>query len=185
MPAEPFEPPPIPIHLASFPTVGGLVVPFITLQHRNGKAALGVVDGSRTELCLRKRRCGVCGQIMTGRMVFLMRRSDLDRGCSVEPGLCPPCAAYTRKACPMVSGYMAYYRESVSPFASRTCGDPACPCAAWAPPDDASARLGTPADAWFALWTMQYQLTRDSDGRLVAGFTGLHVLAIREITEQP
>jgi hypothetical protein len=55
---------------------------------------------------------------------------------------------------------------------------------AWAPPDDAFGRLAAPADAWFALWTMQYQLTRDGDGRLAAGFTGLRVLAIREITRQ-
>lgn len=84
----------------------------------------------------------------------------------------------------MVRGYMAYYRESVSPFVSRTCGDSDCLCAAWAPPDEASARLSAPADTWFALWTMQYRLARDSDGRLTANFTGLRILAIREITRR-
>jgi len=32
---------------------------------------------------------------------------------------------------------------------------------------------------------MQYRLTRDSNGRLAADFTGLRVLAIREIARRP
>ena len=53
-----FTAPSIPVHLAQFPTIGGLVVPFVTLQHRNGKAALGLVDASRVESCLCEQRCG-------------------------------------------------------------------------------------------------------------------------------
>jgi hypothetical protein len=181
MPDSPFIPPPIPLHLVSFPTTGGLVIPFITLQHRNGKAALGLVDANRIELCLRERRCSVCGSIVADRMVFLMRRIDLARKCSTEPPLCPPCAAYTQQACPMITGHMAHYQASVSPFAARTCGDPQCQCALWAPPDDKATRLGAPADQWFALWTLQYSLIRDDAGRLAADFAGLQVLRIREV----
>lgn len=54
-------PPPIPVHLADFPTIGGLVIPFVVLRHRNGDAALGLVDHDRLARCLRERRCGVCG----------------------------------------------------------------------------------------------------------------------------
>ena len=185
MPDTPFTPPPIPVHLAQFPTIGGLVVPFITLQHRNGRAALGVVDARRVELCLHERRCGVCAQVLTNRMVFLMRQSDLHRKCSVEPGLCPPCAAYTQVACPMISGYMARYRESVSPFMRRRCDDPACLCVAWSSPETSSARLGATAEQWYALWTQRYQLIHDDDGHLAASFAGQRVLAIREIRQQP
>jgi hypothetical protein len=184
MPAEPFTTPPIPVHLAQFPTIGGLVVPFITLQHRDGAAALGLVDSTRLERCLRERRCSVCGQVIVGRTVFLMRSFDLARKSSVEPGLCPPCAAYTQQACPMVAGYMEHYRKSVAPLVKRRCGDPACLCWAWVSPSEPSARLGAPAERWYALWTMQYQLTRDSEGRLVAGFAGLQVLAIRELNQR-
>ena len=184
MPGSPFIPPPIPMHLAQFPTSGGLVIPFITLQHRNGKAALGLVDAHRVELCLRERRCSVCGSVVAERMVFLLRRIDLARKCSTEPALCPPCAAYTQQACPMVTGHMARYQASVSPFAARTCGDPQCPCALWAPPDDKTARLGAPADQWFALWTLQYSLIRDDAGRLAASFAGRKVLGIREIGKE-
>jgi hypothetical protein len=182
MPEQPFIPPPIPLHLADFPTVGGLVVPFITLQHRNGTAALGLVDNTRLEFCLREQRCGVCGAVIQDRMVFLMREADLVRKCSNEPALCPPCAAYTQLACPMVSGYMAYYRKSVAPFVSRRCGDDHCLCWAWITPTAPSARLGGRAEQWHALWTLQYNLIHDPEGRLAAGFEGLRVLKVREIT---
>lgn len=58
MPFEPFTPPSIPIYLASFPTIGGIVIPFTTLMHTNGKAALGLVDDSRLALCLRDAVAG-------------------------------------------------------------------------------------------------------------------------------
>jgi hypothetical protein len=78
--------PPVPVHLSGCPTEGGLVVPYISLRHADGKAALGLVDAGRIATCLRERRCGVCGQVMPDRMVFLMRQRDLDRNCSSEPG---------------------------------------------------------------------------------------------------
>jgi hypothetical protein len=185
MPEDSFAPPPIPVYLSQFPTIGGLVVPFITLQHRNGKAALGLVDANRVERCLRERRCGVCGSIFSDRVVFLMREVDLVRGCSNEPGLCPPCAAYTERACPMVGGYMAYYRQKVSPFVLRKCDDDQCLCRLWTPPEESSARPGSPAERWFALWTLRYDLIRDPQGRLAAGFAGRRVLKLREIGHRP
>ena len=176
-----FTPPPIPVHLAGFPTAGGLVVPYTTLRHRGGKVALGLVDGDLADRCLRNRLCGVCGQPLPGRTVFLMRASDLVRKYSVEPGMCPPCAAYTRRACPMVSGFMGQYRKGVNPLATRRCGDELCPCRGWSAPGGKSARFGAPADRWYALWVTQYRLGHDPDGRLAAGFSGLRVLALREI----
>jgi hypothetical protein len=114
-------------------------------------------------------------------MVFLMREMDLTRKSSVEPALCPPCAAYTRKACPMVSGYMEHYRQSVAPFVTRRCDDESCLCWAWIEPPTSSVRQSASADKWFALWTLQYRLSHDTEGRLVADFSGLRVLAIREV----
>jgi hypothetical protein len=110
-----------------------------------------------------------------------MRDFDLARKCSVEPGLCPPCADYSQKACPMVGGSMEHYRKSVAPFVERRCDDPGCLCWAWMPPADRTTRLGAPAEQWYALWTTQYRLVRDPEGRLAAGFSGLRVLTIREM----
>lgn len=178
--ARSFTPPPVPLHLAGFPTLGGLVVPYTTIRHRDGTAALGVNNGHLVDQCLRERLCGVCGDTLAGRMVFLMRGSDLPRACTVEPGMCPPCAAYTQRACPMVGGFMRYYMKSVSPLVTRRCDDVLCTCRAWSAPAGASSRPGAPAERWYALWTLQYRLTRDPEGRLAAGFAGLRVLAIKE-----
>ena len=185
MPGAAFTPPPVPAHLAQFPTMGGLVVPFITPRHRNGKAALGLVHPLRVELCIREQRCGVHGQVIRDRMVFLMREADLVRKYSNEPALCPPCAAYTQAACPMVGGYMTHYRDKVAPFVTRKCGDSQCECRLWAPPDESSARFGARAEKWYALWTLQYRAGRDPEGRPAAGFAGLRVLKLREIGLSP
>ena len=157
-------------------------MPYIALRHRGGRAALGLVDGQRTAKCLREALCGVCAQRPADRMAFLMRSADLARACSVEPALCPPCADYTLQACPMIGGFMARYRGSVNPAAAWRCGDKRCRCRQWAVPDTGAARLGAPADRWWALWTTQYRLTRDPDGRLAAGFSGLRMLSLEEVT---
>jgi hypothetical protein len=127
MPEGTFIPPPIPVRLAQFPTVGGLVVPFTTLRHHDGKAGFGLVDSIRNQRCLHEQRCSVCGQVIGGRMIFFMRAIDLARKCSTEPAACPPCAAYTQKACPMVSGYLEHYRQAIAPFITRRCDDESCP----------------------------------------------------------
>jgi hypothetical protein len=178
-----FGAPPIPVHLADFPTVGGLVVPYITLRHRNGTAALGLVDYSRMVECFEEHRCGVCGEVVSERMVFFMRSVDLDRGLSSEPGLCPACAAYTMAACPMITGTMARYRQSAPAFIRRQCGDSECECSQWVASAETN-RYGATREPWFALWTTQYRLARDEHDRLVAGFKGLRVLHIREVNQQ-
>lgn len=173
--------PPVPVHLDGAPAVGGLVIPYNSLRHRNGQAALGFIDQDRTERCLRERLCSVCARPIRGRMVFLMRTSDLNRRQSTEPALCPPCAAYAQRACPMIAGTMQHYRRTVAPAAVRRCGDPLCPCRAWSDPDASPARFGAAAEPWHALWTFQYRLGPDPDGRLAAGFAGLRVLAVKPV----
>lgn len=180
MAQDSFSAPPIPIHLADFPMVGGLVVPYITLRHRNGTAALGLVDYGRMVHCFQERRCGVCGEVVYGRMVFLVRSVDLSRGMSSEPGLCPPCAAYTLAACPMIAGRMAHYRQTAPSFIRRVCGDPGCECSQWVSSQE-PYRYGTHAEQWFVLWTMQYRLVRDERGRVAAGFKGVRVLRLRDV----
>jgi hypothetical protein len=169
---------PVPAHLAEAPQLGGLVVPFTTLRHLNGTAAFGFVDATRVEACLRNQWCGICGAPVSGKLVFLMRPGDLARACSVEPGMCPPCAAYAQRACPMVAGKMDAYRTSVPQFADRRCGDGRCHCRYWVR-DKSPARLGAPSEAWHALWTYNYNLIGDPEGRLAAGFSGVRVLAIK------
>jgi len=176
--------PDVPIHLAGFPTVGGLVVPFVALRHNNGQAALGILNYSLICKCLRERLCGVCGHPLPRLMVFLMRPIDLARGCSSEPGMCPPCAAYTQRACPMLNGQMDHYRKSYPAFARRECDDPTCLCWAWFS-QPSPARYGAPAEDWHALWTRGYRLITTETGHLAAGFAGTRVLKLRSIQRPP
>jgi hypothetical protein len=157
-----------------------MVVPYITLRHRNGTAALGLVDYNRMVHCLQEHRCGVCGEPVTDRVVFLMRSFDLARNLSSEPGLCPPCAAYTVAACPMIAHRMAHYRRSQPTFIRRPCGDPECECSQWVSTPEPN-RYGASAERWFALWTTEYRLVRDEHSRLAAGFAGVRVLKLREV----
>ena len=177
----PFTAPPVPVHLAGFPTAGGLVVPYVTLRHRGGKAALGLVRADLTEQCLRERRCGVCANPLEDKMVLFVRGSDLARDCTVEPATCPRCAAYTRRACPMIGGFMPHYRKNTSLLAIRRCGDALCTCRAWSAPSETANRPGAPAEGWYAFWTRGYRLVRDPEGRPAAGFAGIRPLALRPV----
>jgi hypothetical protein len=172
--------PPIPVYLRHCPTMHDMVIPFTTPRHSNGDAALGLTDYTKIAICLRENRCGVCGRRMHDRMVFFMRQRDLRRARSVEPGMCPPCAGYTQRACPMISGRMNHYRQTQSPFVVRRCDNPACLCWAWTSNAE-PARYGTSAEPWYALWTTTYQLIHEASGNLVAGFAGSNVLALRPI----
>ena len=174
--------PPVPVHLSQCPAEGGLVVPYISLRHANGRAAFGLIDSGRIATCLRERRCGVCGQEMTDRMVFLMRRRDLDRECSSEPGMCPPCAGYAIRACPMISGQMDHYRRSQPQFLGRMCDDPLCLCWMWYSRPE-PARYGAPAEPWFSLWTRAYRIVRPPEGGIAAGFADVRILAVRPVPQ--
>jgi hypothetical protein len=98
--------PPVPAWLAHRPTIGGLVVPFITPRTDDGRHLFGGVDPHRQRRCLTGRLCGVCGRALVeqpgDRLILLMRLSDLPHQRTSEPALDPVCAAYTQTACPMV-----------------------------------------------------------------------------------
>lgn len=165
--------PPIPARLAHRPTVGGLVVPWITVQHADGGAALGAVHASRQDLCVRKRLCQIDGQPLGSRIVLFARQSDLDRRFVAEPGLHPECADYSARACPMLAGRMDHYRTAPRNLAGKPCAVPGCDCAGWVAHDDPddSARVGHSAERFFAVWIHadQYRVAVDSSSGGLAG----------------
>jgi hypothetical protein len=83
----------------------------------------------------------------------------------------------------MVGGFKDYYRKTVSPLITRHCGDERCECRAWQLPES-SPRSGHASDNWYALWTKDYRVGHDPEGRLVAAFTGIEVLALRRAGQQ-
>jgi hypothetical protein len=94
--------PPVPVWLAHLPTVGGLVVPWITPRAGDGRYLFGVLDPARQHAALTRRLCQVCGRPLGRRLVLLMRAQDLPRRCTAEPGCDPACCAHVQAACPMV-----------------------------------------------------------------------------------
>lgn len=164
-------PPPIPGWLADQPTVGGLVVPWVTPRTADGRFLFGVVDTDRVRYALHGRRCGVCGRPLDdGRLVLLLRSSDLPRRCTPEPTLHPVCAQYTVDACPMVAGRLTHYRSR-----------PPRLDASMQPVAQSPARLGAAAQAWFQIWLRGYRVDHEH-GHLVASYRDTPPLRIRPIT---
>jgi hypothetical protein len=162
--------PPIPLSLQHLPTVGGLVVPWITPRTADGRYLFGSVDRDRMRQALRSRWCGVCGQPLGYRAVLMMRLSDLPRQCTSEPALHPWCAAYTSESCPMIGGRLDHYRSSIPRLDTNML-----------PAPDATARQGAAAEPWFAVWLAAYRVITDH-GNLAASYAGTKPLRIRPIT---
>ena len=142
--------PPVPARLAHRPTVGGLVVPWISVTHSTGHV-LGAVHGKRRDLCLRDILCQTCGQELLHRAVLFVRQADIRAGYTAEPAMHPECAAYSAKACPMLTGAMPHYRSHPVRIPGG-CPDPGCECEGWITAEDAHTRAGAPADPWEAWW---------------------------------
>ncbi|MFE6304969.1 hypothetical protein [Nocardiopsis sp. NPDC057823] len=162
--------PAVPTRLAHRPTVGGLVVPWVSLESDRGHH-LGQVSEGRRVAALRGRLCQICGEALyLDRYVLLGRASDEARGYVVEPGMHPECAAYSVKACPMLTGAMDHYRKHPVDMSGRSCPDPDCGCS-FLPSPDSTVRAGRPADTFFkvlAATTTDYRLALTQDGIALA-----------------
>lgn len=165
---------PVPERLASRPTQGGLVVPWISVQLGAAGFDLGNMHTSRVNTCFYQKRCQICGHRIHGRIVFFLPDSTLPEMHAGEPPLHPECAAYSAKACPMLAGRMRHYRTSLSRAygpAGEHCDRPGCDCGGWQPSSDGHAsKAGQPAESWSAVWCADYTLTvpDEETGALVA-----------------
>jgi hypothetical protein len=172
MQPTPDHAPPIPVWLSHLPVVGGLVVPWITPQTADGRYLFGAVHPQRQQQAITQSLCSVCGRALDRPLVLLMRLADLPRQCTSEPALHPVCAAYTVAACPMVAGRISHYRSNPMRLG-----------AGMAPADDEHARLGAPAEPWFAVWLNHYQPITDAiNANPAASYAGIQPLRIRTIT---
>ncbi|GAA4470926.1 hypothetical protein [Phytohabitans houttuyneae] len=139
--------PDIPVHLVGRARSGGLVVPRITPVTRTGVALFGNVVEQMQRECLHGRTCQVCGRPFGQRAVLFARGSDLPYQCTAEPATCPPCAAYSVRACPMLAGRRDRHRAGQHPALA---GFPASA--------DQLLRMGAPAEAWYAVWVTGYDV---------------------------
>ncbi|CAM5730760.1 MULTISPECIES: cell envelope biogenesis protein OmpA [Streptomyces] len=176
--------PPVPLRCVGRPLSGGLVVPWITLEH-NGHVVFGAIDSRKRYLALTRRLCQICGQRLGDRIYLLVRPMDVDAGYIAEPAVHPECLRYAKQHCPMLNGQASHYRRSpllAAHPAGRPCSDSHCPC-----PDTNSsgheARSGQPADDWDA-WLItpaNYRLKTGSQDDLLGLDLDISVLKIRPI----
>lgn len=164
--------PPVPVYLAHLPTVAGLVVPYLTPRSVDGRFLFGVVDPRRLAFCLARYLCQVCGRRLERPVVLLLRERDLARRCVSEPATHPVCAAYTIGACPMVAGLMDHYRSTPVRLGGQL-----------AHAADTAARLGQPAEVWYAVWLDGYHTIIDPiNGLPAASFAGIRTRRVRRVT---
>lgn len=154
---------PIPASCANRPTTGGRVVPYVSVVLAGGRPVLGSVHRSKAMRCIVGRRCQICGQALGDPIVVLVSDSNLTRRYSPEAALCPPCAAYSQTACPVMAGEVSVYRE-VDRHAGAACPDPGCECGGWVDADPGSpSTRGQVIGAWWAVWLRDYSVAINDD----------------------
>lgn len=159
------SPPPIPARLADRPTVGGLVVPYISVSSGD-RHILGSTHNRKRNECLIGRRCQTDGEPLGRRAVVLCTTTQLGRQWTQEPAMHPECAAYSIAACPMVNGQMASYRTGPPPVDRLPCTEPGCNCGGWINETKGERDLG-PVEPWHQVWLAAYDLAADPGGKLI------------------
>lgn len=156
--------PPIPASCAHRPTIGGLVAPVINLRLADGGVDFRSPRQATYARCWTRRLCQTCGNPLGRPAVLFGGPNQLTSGHFDEPPLCPPCALYASRACPMVAGRQPFYADRARVSEGRrgkTCTDPACDCGGYLPSDlNAGDAGGDPAHAWYTLFV-------DLDGLVV------------------
>jgi hypothetical protein len=149
--------PPIPASLAHRPERGGLAQPWVNVELADGGVDFRSAHQTRFAECWTSCRCQSCGRptgdpavLVCGPRQILNRRFD-------EPPLCPPCALYVSKACPMVNGRAEVYpqRPRVSQgHRGKTCTEAGCECGGWieSDPEHSADQGGQRALPWYACW---------------------------------
>lgn len=148
--------PPIPASCAGRPTVGGLVAPYINLRLADGGVDFRSPHHTKYARCWQKGLCQTCGNPTGHPAVVFGGPNQLRSGRFDEPPLCPPCALYASRACPMVAGRMDRYadRQRISEGRrGRACSEPGCDCGGWIPTEpNSGGSAGDPAHAWYAVY---------------------------------
>ncbi|KUL25833.1 hypothetical protein [Actinoplanes awajinensis] len=166
----------IPVHLRHRPTSSGLVVPIATPRTTDGQYLFGLLEDRRQRLLLLDHRCQVCGNLLGERLVVFARPADLLLCCTSEPALCPPCAAYSRSACPMLAGRLDHYRTR-----------PRTAEIGLGAGTDSPLRRGAPAETWHTVWLTGYEVVPHPARPDVLAASWLHhpPLTVRPIHSAP
>jgi hypothetical protein len=99
-------------HLTDLPRYKQFIIPYIVLM-KDGIPQFKINDDRKTEECIAKRLCSVCGKPLVDDMWMLggpMSAFHLN-GCYVDIPVHKECGVYSLKTCP----YMAYTQYIVKP----------------------------------------------------------------------
>ncbi len=158
--------PAIPASLADRPVRGGLALPWVNVELADGGADFRTTHHARFEEAWKRCLCQSCGRPARPRAVLVCGPRQILHGKFDEPPVCPPCALYASRACPMVGGRTETYpaRPRVAEgHRGATCPDPGCGCDGWreSDPEHSADQGGQPALPWYACWITPgaYQLT--------------------------
>ncbi|MEV0297133.1 hypothetical protein [Nocardia sp. NPDC050710] len=142
-----------------------------------------MLDPRRAHRILWGKRCQICAQPLTDRVVLFIRSADYLHGLTKEPGSHPECGHYARRACPMLSSQQRHYHANPSVRFAR-CDDPDCECRFWRPretdprdpPND-----GRPAEAWYEAWIdiADYEVIEDPGTETRAPAVGIKLEGVR------
>lgn len=149
--------PPIPASLADRPVRGGIAQPWVNVELADGGVDFRSTHHTRYEAAWSRCLCQSCGQPTGDRAVLVCGPRQILNRKYDEPPVCPPCALYTSKACPMVAGRTEVYPDRPKISAGHRgakCTDPGCNCDGWVitDPEHSADQGGQRALPWYACW---------------------------------
>jgi hypothetical protein len=149
--------PPIPATLADRPVKGGLAYPWVNVELADGGADYRSTHYARYEQAWTYCLCQSCGNFTGDRAVLICGPRQILTRRYDEPPVCPPCALYASRACPMVGGRTEVYPERprvVAGHRGAKCTDPSCGCDGWTDtdPEHSADQGGQRALPWYACW---------------------------------
>ncbi|MFF3228874.1 hypothetical protein ACFYV7_39200 [Nocardia suismassiliense] len=173
---------PIPDRLTDAPRSGGMVVPYVTLSHRDRtRPVWGKMHAPATRRVWRHKLCQICGQPLTDWVVVYLRPVDYRRALALEPGMHPECAYYSASACPVLAGRIDRYHPDPDRHLAL-CGDRLCGCRIWQRVTDEPTELtGQPAEAWYEAWLplSNYTIVTDHGNDTTPPTTGVDLRHVR------
>jgi hypothetical protein len=149
--------PPIPASLAARPVRGGIAQAWVNAQLADGGTDFRSPNQERYAKAWLEGRCQSCGQKIDGRAVLVCGPRQIITSAFDEPPVCPPCANYASRACPMVAGRRATYVDRdllVEGPRGQKCPVPGCDCGGHrsVDPEHSAPQNGQAALPWYACW---------------------------------
>lgn len=137
-------------------------MPWVSVELAGGSYDLGNMHNTRANRCFVERRCQICGERIGDTVVFFVATTGLVDMVAGEPPAHPECAAYSKRACPMVAGRMGHYRKTptrTEGHAGEACPTPGCDCGGWVPTPGNTDNAGRAAERWHMVWCNEFDLT--------------------------